>query len=158
MKKSEKFLSVLERRAAREARKAEQTLQQGCFIMRYHLLYWLSALPWTVICLALAVALHLLDVLYLAVICDVMAAALGYLLLDWLTWRAKVNEEGIIVKRFGVTCRRLNWTELGQVRLQGEKTSDSKTMILMGGKKPLRFVSEMIGFELLHQMAQKKMK
>ncbi len=156
MKKSEKLLSVLERRAEREARKAEQSLKKEHFTMRYHPLYCLSALPWLLICVALAVAFHWMDVLYLALICDGMALLLAYLLLDWLTWRAQVNEQGIAVKRWGLFCRELEWKEIERARLQGEKSSSSKTLIVTAGKTSLRFVSEMIGFEPLCQMVQTK--
>ena len=151
MKKTEKYLSVMERRAIKAARKMEQNMDGECFEMHYHPLFALSAAPWCAMMLALAVISHtIISVLWLSVVCYAIGAVLLYFLIDWLSFRANIDGEQLTVRRLWIFQKKYLRTEITSVQLLAEKNSDSKKMILSFGEKKLSFVSEMIGFELLY--------
>ncbi len=157
MKRSEKYLNVLERLAGKKAREAERVMDTEHFEMRYQFFFVLSATPWFLIMLFVALVCHwVLEVLWLAVFCDLLAAILLYLLVDWASWRARVDETGITVYRLFFLRKRMERRAIRNVRLQGEKSSEAKKLILTDGNTELRFVSEMVGFELLFEWTKKR--
>lgn len=154
--KSDKVLNVLERRAVTAARAAERAMDGRNFVMRYHPLFSLSALPWCVLIVAIAVLLQVIDAVWPAVLCYVLGGLLLLLMLDWLLWRATVDETGITVCRLLLIKRRLQRSQLDGVRLQGQQRTEGQKLILHFGDKKAEFVPEMIGFALLQQWAKQK--
>ncbi len=157
MKKSEKLLGILERRAAKAARGAEITMDTHHFTVKYHPLFAFSAAPWCVIIFAVAVLCHtVLSVLWLSILCYGIGAFLLYLMLDWFSFRAEVEGAELTVTTFGVAKRRFFLRDITAVRLSGEKHTDAKRMEITFGNKKLVFVSEMIGFELLFEWTKQR--